>query len=356
MSGYGGEKMKNFLVLKELTKQYAHSHMLAVDNISLSLSQGEIITLLGPSGCGKTTTLRLIAGFEQPTAGSIELDGRILVDSEQYMPAEARGIGMVFQDYALFPHLNVYKNVLFGLHRWPKKDRQQRVQAMLRLVGLEEYAERFPHQLSGGQQQRVALARALAPDPKLLLLDEPFSNLDAKLREKMREELVKILRSTGTTAILVTHDQQDAFAVSDRVVVMNEGQILQEGSPSSLYLQPTSPFVAQFFGQTNLIEGEVLADGRSVRTKIGQFSVKRKLNAARVQIAIRPENTFLVREGGMKGIVQRLDYQGPFQTIYLRLTSKQESIPWIVYAPLTEQVKIGEEVEVKINPELIHVV
>jgi iron(III) transport system ATP-binding protein len=202
----------SFIHLEQVSKFFNKSLQPAVDSLDLKIERGEIITLLGPSGCGKTTTLRMIAGFEQPSTGKISIGDQVVYDNHKSLPPEKRGIGMVFQDYALFPHLTIEKNVMFGLNKWKPKDRKTRAHEVLELVGLAEYGSRFPSELSGGQQQRVALARALAPRPHVVLMDEPFSNLDAGLREKMRFDVTNILRKANTTAIIVTHDQKDAFA------------------------------------------------------------------------------------------------------------------------------------------------
>jgi len=241
----------SFLALENLTKRFGpHA---AVDGLSLGVEKGEFVSLLGPSGCGKTTTLQMIAGFVEPTAGAITLEGRDLLAVK---PAK-RGLGIVFQSYALFPHMTVAENVAFGLEMQgvAAVERARRVGETLELVGLAAFSGRFPRQLSGGQQQRVALARALVIRPQILLLDEPLSNLDAKLREEMQIELRQIQRTVGTTTILVTHDQAEAMALSDRIVVMNQGRAEQIGPPHETYEQPATSFVASFLGKTNLLAG-----------------------------------------------------------------------------------------------------
>ncbi|HEY8347656.1 MAG TPA: ABC transporter ATP-binding protein [Symbiobacteriaceae bacterium] len=225
------------LVIRGLTKTYPGASRPAVQAIDLEVQPGEILTLLGPSGCGKTTTLRLIAGLEEPDQGEIRIFGRTVYGPGVRVPAERRGLGMVFQEHALFPHLSVAENVAFGLHRLSRAERKQRVQEVLRLVGLAGLENRMPHHLSGGQQQRVALARALAPRPHLVLMDEPFSNLDAALRVQMREEVRRILKEHGSAGILVTHDQTDALAISDRIAVMNGGQV-ERYPPGDLHRPP----------------------------------------------------------------------------------------------------------------------
>jgi len=226
------------LDLSGVTKRYASET--AVEDVSLSVREGELLTLLGPSGCGKTTTLRLMAGLERPSGGTIEVDDRRVAGPDAFVKPEERGIGLVFQEFALFPHLTVAENVGFGLADRPDEERAERVAEMLDLVGLADYADRPPSDLSGGQRQRVALARSLAPEPDVLLLDEPFSNLDVRLRVEMREEVHRILREAGVTAVSVTHDQEEALSISDRVAVMNDGRVEQVGSPEEVFHTPAT--------------------------------------------------------------------------------------------------------------------
>ncbi|MDO9278592.1 MAG: ABC transporter ATP-binding protein [Polaromonas sp.] len=237
-----------FLNVSQLCVHYAGRTQRAVDNASFTLAAGEIGVLIGPSGCGKTTLLRAVAGLEKASAGSIRLDGEVVSSPQVHLPAESRRIGMVFQDYALFPHLDVANNVGFGLHHLKPAERRLRVQEVLALVGLSHAESLHPHQLSGGQQQRVALARALAPRPRLLLLDEPFSNLDVDLRERLAHEVRGILKAAGATALFVTHDQLEAFAIGDRIGVMHEGQLQQWDDAYELYHRPATRFVAEFIG------------------------------------------------------------------------------------------------------------
>src|SRR5712675_2750335 len=265
-----------FLELEKLSKRFGAQ--IAVDDLSLDVEKGEFVSLLGPSGCGKTTTLQMIAGFVEPTSGAVRLEGRDLLAMK---PAK-RGLGIVFQSYALFPHMTVAENVGFGLEMQgvAAVERARRVGETLELVGLAAFTGRFPRQLSGGQQQRVALARALVIRPQILLLDEPLSNLDAKLREEMQVELRQIQRTVGTTTILVTHDQGEAMALSDRIVVMNHGRAEQIGPPHEAYERPATPFVAGFLGKTNLVKGATVRPERisfaaaglagKVRTRIFQ--------------------------------------------------------------------------------------
>ena len=296
-----------FLELQNVTKTFG-DHT-AVNAINLTVQKGEFVSLLGPSGCGKTTTLQMIAGFVPLTEGIIRLDGR---DLSNVKPAE-RGLGIVFQSYALFPHMTAAQNVAFGLEMRsiPRSDRDQRVRDALALVGLAGYEERFPRRMSDGQQQRVALARALVIRPQILLLDEPLSNLDAKLREEMQIELRQIQRNLGTTTILVTHDQHEAMALSDRIVVMNKGVIEQIGSPQDTYQSPASAFVASFLGKTNAFEGEVQAsrDGIS-RILVGEYIYNTAVHIkGAVIISIRPERVSFAATG-LRGTVRTRIFQG----------------------------------------------
>ena len=309
-----------FLNLENITKIFPGrgdaNEVVAVDNINIEIEQGEFVTLLGPSGCGKTTTLRMIAGFEFPTQGRIILDGDDITDQ----PPNERDMSMVFQSYAIFPHLSVFENIAYGLkiQRLKKGAIQQKVSEILALTNLENLENRAPNELSGGQQQRVALARALVMEPKILLLDEPLSNLDAKLRELMRTELRRIQQTLGITSVYVTHDQIEAMALSDRIVVMNEGRIEQVSQPQKLYQQPSTAFVADFIGRTNFLHGQVAAVGTDTIavTVFGQTLDIPNLGqsysvGAKVTLVIRPE-VIQVRaeEAQFQGIVRRTSYLG----------------------------------------------
>jgi putative spermidine/putrescine transport system ATP-binding protein len=275
------------LTLRNVTRRYG-SHA-AVDDFSLTVMPGELVVLLGPSGCGKTTTLRLIAGFLAPDAGDIHLDGTSIVT----LPPHKRDMGIVFQSYALFPHLNVARNIAFGLEmrRTPAPAVEARVREMLRLVRLEDFAQRLPRQLSGGQQQRVALARALAIHPRVLLLDEPLSNLDAALRQDMARELRLLQQSRGITTIMVTHDQTEAMALADRLVLMHDGRVQQIGPPEALHLRPENPFVARFIGGSNVVRGRLDAGTRLLvddTAAIDLASTYQTVGA--VSLAVRPDS------------------------------------------------------------------
>ncbi|MBC7454923.1 MAG: ABC transporter ATP-binding protein [Massilia sp.] len=284
------------MALLEL-QQLAHAYgkHTVVDGLSLHLAPGTIGCLLGPSGCGKSTVLRCIAGFERPNAGVIRVGGELVSGPGQHVPTERRRIGMVFQNYALFPHLDVAANIGFGLQAMALAARKKRVGELLDLVGLPSQASRYPHELSGGQQQRVALARALAPRPRLLLLDEPFSSLDVDLRERLAAEVGAILRAEGTTAILVTHDQHEAFAMADEVGVMQHGRIQQWDTPYNLYHRPVDRFVAHFVGQGTFVPGDVLAGG-AIRIELGVLrhavagAATRWHSGERVSVLLRPDD------------------------------------------------------------------
>jgi iron(III) transport system ATP-binding protein len=272
--------------VRGITRRYPRTEHAAVDDLDLDVAQGEILCLLGPSGCGKTTLLRLIAGFEMPDAGRVRIAGTTVADADTWIEPERRRIGFVFQDYALFPHLTVRQNVAFGLRQGSKASRLKQADAVLDLVGLTIFAARYPHQLSGGQQQRVALARALAPAPAVILLDEPFSNLDAALRGSTRDEVRHILKRTGTTAILVTHDQEEAMTFADRIAVMRSGRLEQIGTPEGVYQRPATAFVASFLGRTNLVRGE--GHGGTAHTPLGELALARPAHG-QVLLSVRPE-------------------------------------------------------------------
>jgi len=309
-----------YLTLENITKVFpprgAGSEVTAVHDVSLDIEKGELVTLLGPSGCGKTTTLRIIAGFEFPT------QGRIILDNQEInsLPPHKREMSMVFQSYAIFPHLTVFENIAYGLNvkRLPKSKITEQVNKVLDLVHLEGYGDRAPTQLSGGQQQRVALARALIMEPKVLLMDEPLSNLDAKLREEMRTEIRRIQKDMNITSVYVTHDQIEAMTLSDRIVVMNQGRIEQIGTPVEVYRFPNSRFVADFIGRANFVPGEVQdkRDGRLTVNVLGKVleltNIQREFKQQdTVTLIVRPEMVRIKKTGELfKGLVRRAVYLG----------------------------------------------
>ncbi|SIQ63595.1 iron(III) transport system ATP-binding protein [Alkalispirochaeta americana] len=277
----------NHLEIQGLTKRFDLSSPPAVHDVSFQLKTGEILGLLGPSGCGKTTTLRMIAGFTPPDGGEIFLEGASVAS----LPPERRRIGFVFQDYALFPNKTVLDNVIFALHRKKRPLRKNRARDLLALVGLSREEHRFPHELSGGQQQRVALARTLAAEPELILLDEPFSNLDAALRESTRADVRSLLKCAEMSAILVTHDQEEALSFCDTLGVMNAGTLEQTGTPEEIYLNPRTAFVAQFLGRANLLRGT--ATGSTARTDLGEIAIHPATDGS-VLLSLRPEHLTLL--------------------------------------------------------------
>jgi iron(III) transport system ATP-binding protein len=313
------------LTIEGLTRQYTAET--AVSDVSLDVAAGELLTLLGPSGCGKTTTLRMIAGLEEPTDGSIDIGGTSVAGGSEFVAAEDRDVGLVFQDFALFPHLTVEENVTFGIEDWDTTEKGRRAEELLDLVGLLDHRDKRPEQLSGGQQQRVALARSLAPEPDVLLLDEPFSNLDVRLRIEMREEVRRILKEAGVTAISVTHDQEEALSISDRVAIMNDGQIEQVGKPEVVFENPESRFVASFLGRASFLAGRV--QGETVNTELGQFPTT-KLNGpvsaydgAEIDILVRPDDLEAVptNEATADGTVIHRQYNGPSFVYRVELNS-----------------------------------
>jgi iron(III) transport system ATP-binding protein len=359
------------ITVKGLTKQFSTSEgdVGAVNGISFRVEKGEFYTLLGPSGCGKTTTLRCIAGLEDPTSGEILLNDRAVASAKSTVPPEDRGIGMVFQSYAIWPHLTVFDNVGFplkhGKARFSKAEIKGRVMEALALVQIEELAQRQAPLLSGGQQQRVALARALVSRPQVLLLDEPLSNLDAKLREELRLEIKDLVRRVGITTVYVTHDQSEALAMSDRIAVMQKGKILQEARPRDLYLRPNSKLVAEFVGQVNFFEGSVLQTSQNgkgiVETRQSRICCSLPSALARgdkVLIAVRPEdlevsvNPGAPGENTLQGRLEKVLFRGDSLDCVL-LAQEQK-----VYARLHPRSLLteGEQVYLVFNPEACVVV
>jgi spermidine/putrescine transport system ATP-binding protein len=336
----------------------------AVDGIDVEVGAGEFFTLLGPSGCGKTTTLRMLAGFEQPTDGQILLDG---VDVAQ-TPPHKRPVNTVFQNYALFPHLDVRKNVEYGL-RWRKdvdsKTRAARVARALELVRLSEYARRRPHQMSGGQQQRVALARALVLEPSVLLLDEPLGALDAKLRHSLRAELTSLQRDVGITFVFVTHDQEEALEMSDRLAVMHGGRIAQLGTPQEVYQEPRNEFVADFLGVANLLDVECLpGDGTTRRVRLGAFTLEaqasQRCEAGRSRAVIRPECVEVGERGldggnRVPGLVDRTVFLGSTTQVNVRLPHGAVVQSLVTNASGGGGLTSGQAVSVHLPPEALRV-
>jgi len=313
--------VKTIVECRNVSKYYGD--LLAINNLNLEILDREFIALLGPSGCGKSTTLRIIAGFEQITSGSVSLNGREICSSHFFMPPEKRKIGMVFQDFALFPHLTIGENIAFGLSG-SRREKKKRVREMLELVDLESYEKQMPHMISGGQQQRVAVARALAPRPRLILLDEPFSSLDTQLRIQLRNDIRRILKKEGVTVILVTHDQYEAFSFSDRIVMMHEGQVVQKGTPMEIYHKPINSWVARFVGGANFIPANL--KNRWINCPLGQFEEKNGTPAGNGHLMIRPEDLQVFPASGadFHGTVQACTFLGSREILKISLTDGQE--------------------------------
>lgn len=318
-----------------------------VEALSFHVNQGEIVSLLGPSGCGKTTVLRAIAGFEPLSAGSIQIAGKVVSQINRTVPPEARAIGMVFQDYALFPHLTVTDNIAFGLRKHKARERVATTQRMLSAIGLKGLGDRYPHELSGGQQQRVALARALAPQPTLLLMDEPFSNLDVELRERISIEVRDILKGEGITGILVTHDQHEAFAISDKTGVLRDGTILQWDTPFNLYHEPADRFIADFVGQGVFIKGMLTAPD-SFRTEIGELQGNRAYSDpvdTCVEILLRPDDIVPDPDGPISAIVAEKAFKGA-ETLYTLKLDTGATV--LSLFPSHRDYGLGDRVQVRV--------
>ncbi len=305
--------------IRNVTKAFGNNVVLK--DFSETFGDGEFVTLLGPSGCGKTTMLRIIAGFEKPTSGEVYIGGQLVSGGKTFIPPEKRNIGMVFQSYAVWPHMNVFDNVAYPLtiKKTPKQKIKENVERVLSIVHLSQYADRLPSQLSGGQQQRVALARALVAEPELLLLDEPLSNLDAKLRESMRFEIKEIQSSLGITVVYVTHDQTEAMAMSDRIILINQGAVQQVGSPAEIYNQPANPFVADFLGKVDFVRGTA-GDGRIALAGTDQSIPYAGDKRGRVTVAVRPERITLSLTGGdLRGTLETQYYLGDVNDCRVRV-------------------------------------
>jgi len=343
------------LVLEGVVQRYG-SHTV-VDGVGFRLASGRIACLLGPSGCGKTTLLRCIAGFEEIAAGEIRVHGEIVSRAGHRLPPERRRIGMVFQDYALFPHLSVEENVAFGLGRQPQQDAHLRVRQLLATVGLHGQGDKYPHELSGGQQQRVALARALAPRPELILLDEPFSNLDVGLRERLSLEVREILKREGSTAILVTHDQNEAFAMADEIGIMHEGRIQQWDVPYNLYHRPANRFVADFIGQGVLLPG-VVSSGTNVEMELGQLVSDMPVECSEtctgchdgceVDVLLRPDDVVHDDRSPLQAEVLHKAFRGAEILYTLRLASGAKVLSLV---PSHHNHALGEHIGIRLDAD-----
>jgi len=322
--------MTPLLKISHVSKKFPGNKRPAVHDFSLEVNKGEIVALLGESGCGKTTILRMVSGFEIPNSGSVILDGVEVAGDHRFVAPERRGVGIVFQDYSLFPNKTVEQNIAFGLFRFHKNIQKQRILDVLEVCGLEDFTKRYPHQLSGGQKQRVALARALAPQPKVLLFDEPFSNIDTLRKSQMRSEIGKILRQTQTTSIFVTHDTRDVLSLADRVSVIKEGVCQQTGTPADVYRYPVNTYVARFFGKTNLFDAVPAPGG--FQTPMGLINSKNnnRVPNSKVLLSIRPEDFELCSpgtDGCFRGRVVNDLYMGSIREITLNVCDCAEQNP-----------------------------
>ncbi len=324
--------------LDAVTKRFGAT--VAVDEASLCVDRGEVVALLGPSGCGKTTLLRLVAGYERPDGGTVDVGGRVVAAPGSFVSPDRRRVGMVFQDYALFPHLTVAENVGFGL---PRRERSTRVPKLLSLTRLDDLGRRYPHELSGGQQQRVALARALAPAPELVLLDEPWSNVDPHLREMLRAEVTEIIRPLGVTVVLVTHDREEAFSLADRIALMRDGKVVQEGTSEELYFAPASRWAAEFVGAANVLTGRVVSG--VVETPIGAFAANGSSSAATAEVLIRPELLELELDPDGDAEVVAREFRG--HDVFYRV--RVNGLEVVSQRPSTEVVPLGARVSVRLH-------
>ena len=317
----------NDLALEHVTHRFDGT--IAVDDVGLTVGAGEVVCLVGPSGCGKTTLLRIAAGLEPLQEGRVLIGGVVMADARGSVPPEDRNVGLVFQDYALFPHLTVRGNIAFGLKHLSSAERDAQVAHALDRTGMSGYATIYPHQLSGGQQQRVALARALAPRPRIVLLDEPFSGLDTSLRHLVRDQAAEILRDAGIATLMVTHDPEEAMYLADRIAVMDRGKLRQIGSPDEIYLEPANAFVAAFFGNVNRFKGQVAA--RRVHTPLGPVPTNGHAEGQDVEVLIRPEALRLASDGlaenanGVAGSVIAVRFLGRSSLIDVRLRDANET-------------------------------
>ena len=337
--------------IQHLSKSFGDNVVLK--EINETFQDGEFVTLLGPSGCGKSTILRIVAGFEKPTSGELYIDDTLVSGGKTFIPPEKRNIGMVFQSYAVWPHMNVFDNVAYPLSikKTPKSEIKKSVEQVLEITHLSQYAERLPNQLSGGQQQRIALARALVAAPKLLLLDEPLSNLDAKLRESMRFEIKDISKKMGITVVYVTHDQTEAMAMSDRIFLLHRGIVQQAGSPEDIYNRPVNQFVADFLGKVDFFKGEA-GSGRIVFPDMGGQSVAYDgPREGKVDVAVRPENIYFSSDGPLKGVLEGQYYLGDVDDCRVRVGSTLVRV--IANGYEYQNLKTGQDVRLSIRDMMV---
>lgn len=333
------------LSLQAVSAQY--DQQVVFNDVSFELSQGEILCLLGPSGCGKTTLLRSIAGFIKPTNGVININGTNMSSPSSNVAPQNRNLGMVFQDYALFPHLSVTNNITFGIQSWSKSEQNQRLEQLLTLTGLSEFKDRFPHELSGGQQQRVALARSLAPKPQAILLDEPFSNLDLELRRELAEQVRFILKQEKTSAIMVTHDQEEAFAIADKIALLADGKLHQYGNVEALYLSPKTAFTAEFFGDGQWYSGNIDQNQLSVFNQ--QYTVNNELDNGQVKIMVRPEH-LTISDDGIQAKVIKKHFNGGYIELLVELEGTAFDKPLSLRTTNQSNIAVNDLVKVQFSP------
>lgn len=341
------------LSIKNLSKKYGKKLQYAVNNANLSIEKGELMALVGESGSGKTTLLRLIAGFEEADQGEISINNVTIVSDNLHVKPEKRKIGMVFQDYALFPHFTVAENIAFGLSAKQFPNKAERISEVMEMVGLKSFANRYPQNLSGGQQQRVALARALAPKPGVILLDEPFSNLDAVLKDQVREEVRNIIKKAGATALFVTHDMRDALSSADRIAILKDGKIQQIGTPRDLYEQPKNLYVANFFGKINAMNAT--ATENAYKLKSGSIPIQNNKRLGELLIAIRPENIDIEltpSENSFEAKVVLAQYFGDHQQVHADIGAETHIV---IHAHEKVLFHKDDKIFLTFNPEKIHV-
>jgi iron(III) transport system ATP-binding protein len=328
------------LELVKISKSFGNKNVPIIEDISFSLEEGEFVTLLGPSGCGKTTILRIIAGLEIPDSGEIYLNEKQICGGKTFVPPHLRNIGMVFQNYALFPHLSVKENILFGVRDKTIKD--SILMEIIKEINLRGLEHRYPSQLSGGEQQRVALGRALAQKPSIILLDEPFSSLDAQLKLSMRDELKEIIEKAGISAIFVTHDQSDALAMSSRIIVINKGHIEQIGTPKQIYFEPSTQFVSTFIGEANVLLGEVIDDS-NINCDIGMVKIKNTLKKGeRSQFILRPSDFIISTDTlGAKVLVKTVSFYGSILKVKVCLYDKP-TLEYIIYTDAKDNIRVND--------------
>ena len=333
------------LALEAVT--HAYDGNVVVDSLDLTVGEGEILCLLGPSGCGKTTTLRLAAGLEDLQHGRVRMDGKDVAHPGFSQPPETRGVGLLFQDFALFPHLTVAANVGFGLTKASNAERRTQVMELLDSVGMTGFADRYPHSLSGGEQQRVALARALAPKPHLMLLDEPFSSLDLQLRSQVRDETVAVLRQSGISSLIVTHDAEEALYLADRIAVMRAGRIIQHGKPTDVYRAPSSAFVTKFLSDVNAFHGVVKRGG--IASPIGPLKANGYAEGSQVDVLVRPEGLRLEQGGnGIAATVISTHLLGHSTVVVLRTRPQGPTLR--AQLPGSEAPAVGKQVQIHVDP------